>query len=192
MFCTKCGNKIINRSAFCPGCGVKLETIQEVIISDPVCSSCGEKLVPGNQFCIKCGTKVNTEPVFQAVQNHAQTAYAPYVYNAAQETVGDAGYHYPPGYMPKNKTTALLLCIFTAVGHRFYTGKIGTAILMLIVILLTVFFMQYLLISHNEEYLVLYLYIIFHLGYLFWWIIDLVRIGTGIFTDKQGFPLKKN
>ena len=58
MFCNKCGFKIPDESMFCPGCGVKLEIIEKIEISDPICSSCGEKLIPGNKFCTKCGKPV--------------------------------------------------------------------------------------------------------------------------------------
>lgn len=60
----------------------------------------------------------------------------------------------------KSKTTALILCILlSALGiHRFYVGKVGTGI----VYLLTLG------------------------GFGIWWIVDLIKIATGKFTDKQG------
>jgi TM2 domain-containing membrane protein YozV len=60
----------------------------------------------------------------------------------------------------KSKTTALILCIVLSwLGvHRFYVGKVGTGILFLLT-----------------------------LGGLgIWWIIDIIQIATGKFTDKQG------
>lgn len=64
----------------------------------------------------------------------------------------------------KKKTTALLLCIFLGgLGiHRFYVGKIGTGII-------------YLLTGG-----------IFGIG----WIIDIIKIATGGFTDNVGAPLR--
>jgi TM2 domain-containing membrane protein YozV len=78
---------------------------------------------------------------------------------------------YPLGYVPKNHSSALLLCIFLGLvgGHRFYVGKAGTAVLMIAVTVLTL-----------------------GIGGSIWYIIDLVKIRTGKFTDKQGYPLKKN
>ena len=63
------------------------------------------------------------------------------------------------GFVP-----AILLCFFLgAFGiHRFYVGKIGTGILMLLT-----------------------------LGGLgIWTLIDFIIIVTGNFTDKQGLPIK--
>ena len=65
----------------------------------------------------------------------------------------------------KNKTVALLLCLFLGCwgAHRFYAGKIGTGILF-----------------------------IFTLGFCeIGTIIDLITIATGIFKDSKGYPIKK-
>ena len=65
----------------------------------------------------------------------------------------------------KNRTVALLLCIFLGgLGiHRFYVGKIGTGIL-------------YLLTGG-----------LFGIG----WIIDLIKICTGSFRDNVDAPLRQ-
>lgn len=64
----------------------------------------------------------------------------------------------------KEKTTALLLCIFLGAfgAHRFYVGKAGTAILQILTAC----------------------------GFGIWWLIDLIGIATGKFADKDGNPLK--
>jgi Predicted membrane protein len=65
----------------------------------------------------------------------------------------------------KSWLAALLLCFFLGGfgAHRFYTGKIGTAILMLIT-----------------------------LGGLgIWVLIDFIMIAIGSFKDKQGLPLAR-
>ena len=65
---------------------------------------------------------------------------------------------------PKNGLVVLLLCIFlgTLGIHRFYVGKVGTGILMIVT-----------------------------LGGLgIWVLIDLIMIIVGSFKDKQGLPVK--
>ena len=126
------------------------------------CQSCGGKLKEGALFCASCGSAVAVQqgntvsqqpPVQQSFQQQPTVQSSP-----AQSFAG-----YPPGYVPKKWKTALLLCIFLLCGHRFYTGKIGTAFLMMIP----------------------------YVG-LVWWIIDIIRIATGKFKDKNGYPLLKN
>lgn len=75
-------------------------------------------------------------------------------------TTSDSGPMSDKGFVP-----ALLLCFFLGgLGvHRFYVGKIGTGILMLLT-----------------------------LGGLgIWMIIDFVMIAVGSFTDKEGRPLRR-
>ncbi|MDP9791801.1 TM2 domain-containing membrane protein YozV [Catenuloplanes nepalensis] len=65
----------------------------------------------------------------------------------------------------KSWVVTLLLEFFlgTLGVHRFYVGKIGTGLLMLITFG----------------------------GLGIWWLIDLIMIVTGKFTDKQGLPLAR-
>lgn len=64
---------------------------------------------------------------------------------------------------PKSRTIALALCLATVCGHRFYTKKIGTALLYLFTVGL------------------------FSIG----WIIDIVKICKGSFTDSDGAYLQQ-
>ncbi|MBE9557574.1 MAG: zinc ribbon domain-containing protein [Proteobacteria bacterium] len=98
------------------------------------CGSCGASIEANAAACAKCGT---------STAGGAQT-----------------GEMSTKGFVP-----TLLLCLFLgALGvHRFYVGKIGTGILMLLT-----------------------------LGGLgIWSLIDLVMIAVGSFTDKNGLPLRR-
>ena len=68
------------------------------------------------------------------------------------------------GYFMKSKVVALLLSIFLgSLGiDRFYVGKIGTGILKLLTFG----------------------------GLGIWWLVDIIMIATGSFTDKAGNKLQ--
>lgn len=68
--------------------------------------------------------------------------------------------------MQKDWLTALLLCIFVGfLGvHRFYTGHIAIGVVQLLTFG----------------------------GCGIWWIVDLIMIATGTYTDSNGFPLFKS
>ena len=73
---------------------------------------------------------------------------------------------YQPIGMQKDWLTTLLLCIFVGfLGvHRFYTGHIGIGVVQLLTFG----------------------------GCGIWWIVDLIMIATGTYTDSNGFPLFKS
>lgn len=98
------------------------------------CSSCGAIIKKEAEICPKCGVRQKKAPASNDVST--------------------------------NWLTTLLLCLFlgTLGGHRFYTGKIGTAVLMILTLG----------------------------GCGIWTIIDLVMIISGKFTDSNGNVITKN
>lgn len=125
----------------CPVCGAPLD--------EGKCSYCGyadKKEMPNDEAFTSLYRQVGNEQ--QVISNSAVLDDMDII----------------PGVSKKNKTVALLLCIFLGVFgvHRFYVGKVGTGILYL----LTGGFLG--------------------LG----WIIDIVLIATGSFKDEFGLPLQ--
>ncbi len=85
---------------------------------------------------------------------------------AVEDYVAPATPEEAPGAEPKkNWLVTLLLCLFLGGigGHRFYVGKTGTGILWLIT------------------------FGCFGIG----WLVDLIKIICGKFTDKQGNPIRQ-
>ena len=102
------------------------------------CAQCGSQRESSSLFCAKCGMK----------------------YGASSSSTKTASANSPDKKSKKSALTALLLCLFLgALGiHRFYVGKIGTGILMLLTAG----------------------------GFGIWSLIDLIVIACGNFTDKYG------
>jgi hypothetical protein len=75
------------------------------------------------------------------------------------------GYSISYGVSNCSYSTTLLLAIFTGFlgGHRYYTGRIGSAIIQTFTIG----------------------------GFYIWWLIDIILILSGNFKDSQGRPLDK-
>ena len=122
------------------------QEIRQKGADEAFCSSCGAIIKKEAEICPKCGVRQRAAP--------SQGIY-----------LGAGGNDkYPPGYLPKSWTVALILLIFLGcIGvHRFYVGKTGTGILMILTLA----------------------------GLGIWWLIDLIMICTGKFTDKHGYVLK--
>jgi len=98
---------------FCRNCG------KELIGSPEMCPECGAKPMKGTSFCSNCGAAV-TELTEMCVKCGARVAGV-----AAKSVAGDIS--------PKSRLAVTLLAFFlgTFGAHRFYLGKIGTAIVML-------------------------------------------------------------
>jgi len=131
---------------FCRNCGKELAGTPEI------CLGCGAKPLVGSSFCHACGAK--TSPLAEFCPKCGARL-------GAKVVAGDVS--------EKSRLTTTLLCIlpawFVSVAgiHRFYLGKIGTAILMLLT-----------------------------LGGLgIWTLIDFIYAVTGNMKDKEGKLIKK-
>ena len=89
-----------------------------------ICQHCGETIPADAVLCTHCGRQVGqvTAPQPQVVINNSNV-------NTNNNNIGMLK-------KPKNKWTALLLCLFLGgVGaHKFYEGKVGMGILYILTI----------------------------------------------------------
>ena len=127
----------------CPKCGAPMENGR--------CGYCGyEKMQEQTSY-----TNIVNQPV-----PPTQAQVQPQI--VQQTVLNNAGII--PGISRKNKTVALVLCIFLGGlgAHKFYVGKVGAGILYLCTLGL------------------------FGIG----WFIDIILIATGSFKDEFDLPLK--
>jgi len=115
-------------------------------------------------ICTQCGRENPMDAAFctgcGAPMPQPQPSTPPYYY--AQPNTPP--YYYPQPCSPSSRWIAFILCFFVGVLgiHRFYVGKIGTGLL--------------------------YLFTggLFGIG----WLVDLIMIACGSFTDMAGLQLK--
>jgi len=126
---------------FCRNCGKELTGTPEIclgcgakpLVGSSFCQACGVKTSPLAEFCVKCGAGLGAKAVAGDVSEKSRLA-----------------------------TTLLAWFLGQFGAHRFYLGKIGTAILM-----------------------------IFTLGGLgIWVLIDLIYAVSGNMKDKEGKVIK--
>lgn len=96
------------RTKFCKYCG---ETIDLESIICPRCGKLVEDLNKSDNNSVIANNNINSSSC-----SSTDTTFV----NNTTPTINRK---------PKNKWIALLLCIFTGVGHKFYEGKIGMGIL---------------------------------------------------------------
>jgi len=133
------------------------------------------------KYCPNCGTGVENMQYCSNCGTHLQSEY-------------------PDNYQPKSKLNTLLLCLFAGGfgAHRFYVGKTGTGILML---LFTVPFIAIYSVAEGlkvfgmglSKYggILVMISTIVMIIFLAWPLIDLIRIITDNFTDSNGYKLSK-
>lgn len=96
------------------------------------CKFCGAKIPMDAVVCTACGRQVEllqqqAAPQPNIVINNANVNDN---VNVNTNDYGGMGYGGYPA-RPLNKWVALLLCVFTLFGHKFYEGKIGMGIIYL-------------------------------------------------------------
>jgi TM2 domain-containing membrane protein YozV len=169
MFCSNCGKQNPDNAKFCDSCG------------QPVASTAAPQYAPPPQQQYTPPPQPQyappqppqyappQQPVYQQPQ---QSPFAP---NAAPQPVPAA-----MGISPKSKTTAALLAFFlgTLGIHRFYAGKTGSAIFMLILGIL----------GYATVFVIVGYFILSALG--LWILIDFIMILSGKFKDKNGLLIK--
>lgn len=110
--CEECGNEISDKALACPHCG-------SPIAKKKYCRHCGGQIDEDCVICPLCGKQVE-----EIKQNNDRNNII--INNSSSANMAMP---YPMYGKPKNKWVALLLCIFTLLGHKIYEGKIGMAIL---------------------------------------------------------------
>lgn len=121
--CPECGKEISNNAKSCPNCGYSLGNRK-------FCKHCGELIDDNCVVCPKCGKQVeelNSSSDKNIIINNNNNNNV----SASASASASANVYRAPGYRGrrKDKWIALLLCIFTICGHKFYEGKIGMGIL---------------------------------------------------------------
>lgn len=153
--CPECGKEISDQAASCPHCGTPIKKGDKKF-----CQHCGESIDKDCVVCPKCGKQVgevNNGSEKSIIINNNNSA-------SASAVAFNGGF---PMISPKSRLIALLLCVFLGwLGiHRFYVGKIGSAIIMIILMFTGI-------------------------GEI-WLLIDFISILLGSFKDNMGLLIKK-
>lgn len=155
MNCPECGKEISDQATFCPNCGTPTKKGETKF-----CKYCGEQIDKECVVCPKCGKQIeelkgNSDKNIIINNNNNVSA-------AASAAVGGPG----NWISPKSRLVTLLLCFFLGgiAIHRFYVGKIGTGILMILLMFTGI-------------------------GEI-WLFIDFLMIIFGSFTDSHGLKIK--
>jgi len=128
MDCPECGKQVSDKAPACPDCGMPIAPPQQ---EKAFCSKCGKDINKDAVVCPACGVPTSNyqlqqqqtpAPINVTVSNVNTNANV----NTNTNMMGMAGFG-----RPKNKWTAILLCIFLGYfgGHKFYEGKVMMGII---------------------------------------------------------------
>ena len=143
---------------FCRNCGK--EVPQEAVF----CPGCRSRFLTDSNFCQNCGAQVSSRAEI-CIKCGARVA-------RPEKT--------PTSTKSRLATTLLALFLGVFGAHRFYAGKVGTAIVMLILGLIGFFTVWLFSIG-----------LIFIIAVSIWAFIDFIFAVAGRFEDDRGLPIQK-
>lgn len=154
------------------------------------CKYCGKQLPDTAIFCSQCGKQIA-----QKIDNQENVIYEKtgVQQNITEKTVSQFTSTanrtpYKASESPKSRLAAALLAFFLGEfgAHRFYVGKMQSAVAQLIMGLS--FFISLLLFA--VDYIeIAALFLLIGIGWLIWLIADFIMILCGNFKDKDNLPL---
>ena len=154
--------------------------------NEQYCFSCRSVVKKEAGICPKCGVNQNQRSATNAINVYCSSCGE----SIKKEAVICPFCGVEQGMGVKKWITALLLIIFTGCGHRFYIGKIGTAILMLLLQLFSPIFCI-IGVLDDDFFGIGIVGGLMYSGYFIWWIVDFIRVCTRNLKDKRGYQLKK-
>jgi TM2 domain-containing membrane protein YozV/uncharacterized OB-fold protein len=189
MNCTKCGQQIDDpKTKSCPKCGNNLQESVEnkgantfcrncgkQLVGKPgICMNCGVKPLSGNSYCPACGSATNPQAIMCFKCGVWLDVKSTIVNEPEKSKTGNAS--------SKSRLVLVLLSFFLGqLGvHRFYVGKIGTGIIMLILTMV------------GYSMLIFTVFGFVPLGAIWIWnLIDFIMALTDSFKDKEGKLITK-